>query len=772
MKEIDKISLLALLHDIGKFAQRADITLTKNTKLYNYTHAAYTAEVLDKYKNIFKLNDEEIDYAAMHHNLKENMEDEYWIIASADRLASGFEREHFEEYNTSDFPNFKSQPLQSIFDENKTYKIAKLSPENIFSSTEKGNYKKLWEEFIKDLKEIKNIQAIDYLYRKYTTFIPSSTSFKLKNFSPVKANIPLYDHSKTTAVFASVIKKLVENGDKSVINYYKYGRLEDYEKNNFLIIAGDFFGIQNFIFDRIKSKYASKMLRARSAYVEILTKIAAYYIVNRLNLSEFSIISCAAGKFEILAPNLESIKKELQEIKKEFDEYFYNYFFGVTGIGLVEVECGIKDFIRVEEGEEIPYKNLRKRIADEIELMKMNKFSNVNSFMLDYDSDINNQNLCEFCEIRKGNKDNNSEYVICDVCKRYKEIGEKLTKKEFLSLHIRPSFKDCEISFDKSGDYVFDISKDEQFRGYEKWEISSYVATKDSLNELEKNLVESENILTFEDLARLSVIEGIEDSKRKRGVEAIGVFKGDVDFMGNFIQGLSETAKKINITASFSKYNFFSRLMNYFFSVYGPYLMDKKYKKIYTIFAGGDDIYIVGSWDEVINFIKEFRNDFIRFCENQMKLSGGFVLTKPNKPINFISRVVEDAEKEAKDYKKSQNYLEKEKNALCAFNEIVSFDDYVKSEIDELLESYKDYLTTSFLYRLLDFIEMSKNISIEPLNSMWISKFEYAFRRNLEEKYKEDLSGLKNRLKVLIDEKPELFKIKLHEFIYKRRKHD
>jgi len=470
-------------------------------------------------------------------------------------------------------------------------------------------------------------------------------------------------------------------------------------------------------------------------------------------------------------PNLDEVKKKLEDIKKEFDKFFYKKFFATTGIGIVEVECGIKDFIRVEENDEIPYKKLRKKIADKIELMKLEKFKYVDEFMFEYDKDINNSNLCEFCEIRKGNK--KDDYVICDVCKDYVEIGKKLAKEKFLSIILGEEFKDFKLSFDTKGDYVFDISKDEEFIGFEKWEISSYVATIDDISKDEKKLIENDYILTFEDLAKLSVIAGIEDGKRKKGIEAIGVFKGDVDFMGNFIQGFSEKAKKINVTASFSKFNFFSRLMNYFFSVYAPYLMQKKYKKIYTIFAGGDDIYIVGSWDEVSEFIKEFRNDFIRFCENQMKLSGGFVVTKPNKPVNFISRVVEEAESEAKDYKKTQEYLKKEKNALYAFKEVVSFDEYVKTDIDRMFEDYASYLNTAFLYRLLEFAHLSKDMIQNPLNAMWISKFEYSFRRNLEEVYKDvDFSEFKSNLKSYIENSPSNFIIKLHEFIYKRRKND
>jgi len=343
MIDIDKLSLAAFLHDIGKFAQRAEITLTKKIKDYNYTHAAFTSEVLDRYKNIFDLTDEEIDYAAMHHNLNPQMDDEYWIIAASDRIASGFERERFEEYNQkSKFENFKKQHLKSVFDENKVYPLKELAPENIFTSKE-GDYKTLWENFIKDLKNLKekSIENIDYLYKKYTSFIPSSTSFKLKDYDPVKANIPLYEHSKTTAIFASAIAKLVENGDKSVIDYYKYRKKEDFEKEPFLIIFGDFFGIQNFIFDNLKAKYASKILRAKSAYIEIFTKTISKYITKELNISEFSIIFTSAGKFEILVHNTDEVKEKLTKIQEKLNKFCIREFYAKTGIGVGFVECGI-----------------------------------------------------------------------------------------------------------------------------------------------------------------------------------------------------------------------------------------------------------------------------------------------------------------------------------------------------------------------------------------------------------------------------------------------
>lgn len=130
-----RVALAAYLHDLGKFAERARIQEAKekdsdgNTRQainellccpeYNgrrtHIHAAYTAISMDlleehlpdivgedmspfapwKDKNA---DDSIINAAARHHRPDTFLQ---WIVATADRLASGFEREEFENYNAS-----------------------------------------------------------------------------------------------------------------------------------------------------------------------------------------------------------------------------------------------------------------------------------------------------------------------------------------------------------------------------------------------------------------------------------------------------------------------------------------------------------------------------------------------------------------------------------------------------------------------------------------------------------------------------------------------
>ena len=776
MKEVEKIALAALLHDIGKFAQRADIPLREPFQKgeYGYKHSAYTAQVLQDYFNDIEGYHQ---YAHEHHVVGPTSDEESWIVAAADRLASGFEREEFESYNSGiENEDFKTQRLRGLFDEKEEYRIAPLDIDTLFYVKEKSQeneYKDVWESFQKDLEKLRkargnqttDLLSLDYLLKKYTTFIPSATTFIKNGYPAVKANIPLYDHLKATAIFAAAIKALPEEKRENIINYYR--KTKPYrEDKEFLLINGDFFGIQNFIFNDIETKAAAKVLRGKSAFVQILTKVIAFYIVEELGLSKLSIITDSAGKFEILAPNTDDIIQKLQNIQKSLDEYFITSFFGETGVGISFIECGLFDFI--QKGK---YLDLRDRLAEEVEMRKLHKFDfRHRRYEIDWEKDLNNQNQCFACKKKKGKERENIEKLVCDSCYRFIEIGKKLTNSKYMIitkdetsieifygyyLKFLPKEKDPKGLSNIIA--IYDISDNSEFDGFAKWEIGAYVATKDILNEEEKEYLKNQNqeifeILSFENLASLSVQEGIEGGKRAFGIEALMSLKGDVDNMGKFLR-----EQKFN---SFAKFNFFSRMVDYFFSVYVPYLMRKKYPHTYTVFGGGDDLFVLGAWDEVIGLAKEVRQRFMEFSKgSSLSFSVGMVMSKPNKPISFIARLSEEMLEKSKEVEN--------KDSVTLFDETMKWEDYLDDNgLMEDLEIFND--NTAFLYRLLYFVELSKKTQKDPKATIWKSKLRYSFVRNVEldEKSKQVLNNLDH----MIEKYPKETKAYLAEFTYKRRK--
>lgn len=754
MNEIQSLALAGLLHDIGKFRQRSGEVLPENSYdlsaycpflqdkgYFTHQHAAHTAEFLktvvakqgDRYKFIEEnIGDESFEnISAKHHKPTKPKE---WIVAMADRIASGFEREAFEKYNNADdrqreHLKYYEVPLDNFFDEKNIFALERFSSQSIYSSKRekltKEAYAKLYEAFLLDIQELKkrpkeNFESgLDFLLKKYTSFIPSSTY-------GTKANIPLYDHLKTTAAFASALAKYHED-DMNVEN------IKDYNTQKFLLIAGDFFGIQNFIFENLPTAKAAKILRGKSAFIQIFIKVVALDICKKLGLSKLSVVSDNAGKFEILAANTEQTKAQIKDIQKELNEWFLHNTFGESGIGISFVEASGLNFTSGK------FQALRERLAKQIELSKYKKF-NLTSQKAVFELETkDNAHLCKTCNKRFKNK---TDDMACAFCSIFIKLGEKLAKAESIQITSNtkgevPIYGNYYVEFksfiNADSQIVYDITNDETFRGYAKWALKSYV----KFSEYEDRVEE------FEELAQESCGGG------KVGIKALMSLKGDVDNMGRFL-------KERDID-SFAKFNFVSRLIDYFFSVKVSQMMEGK--NLYTIFAGGDDLFIIGAWDEVIDVAKEIRAEFMAFAAGStLSISMGGVMFKSSKPINYIADLSEEALEEAK-------ALEG-KDGITLFGESVKWDDYLDDlGLYEELENAN--VNTAFTYRLLEFIEMSKRVKYagDIPSTIWKSKLNYSFTRNMDKKHENILSTIDR----MIEEYPKEAKMKISEFIYKRR---
>jgi CRISPR-associated protein Csm1 len=245
-----KIALAGLLHDIGKFAQRAEVQLSPASKgmessickpnklgYYSYRHVLYTHEFFNLFPNNrhlgIKLEQDSIcNLAAYHHFPTTRLQE---LIQLADWLSSGSDR-HEDEEGVSDREQYKKARVHVIFDymklddqQNKTHEYRyELDPldcdvENSFPThldhlnPKEGEkivkgYGELWNSFRGELEGIatENPEAFSVamlsLLEKYTWCIPSSTMHR--------PDISLFDHAKTTAAIAtSLYRYHDQNGD-------------------------------------------------------------------------------------------------------------------------------------------------------------------------------------------------------------------------------------------------------------------------------------------------------------------------------------------------------------------------------------------------------------------------------------------------------------------------------------------------------------------------------------------------------------------------------
>ena len=478
----------------------------------------------------------------------------------------------------------------------------------------------------------------------------------------------------------------------------------------YLLIAGDFFGIQKFIFEQLSTKNAAKVLRAKSAFIQIFTRYLAEFICHKLAIEEKYILSTNAGKFEILSPNTDSAA--LDEVQKKVDNYFINKFYGLSGVSICGVGCQKDDFDSSRK-----YRNLREKIINELERKKFNKLDLVsrNDFLMDYDSDINNENLCRICNIRKG-KNN------CELCNGFIKLSELLVRKEKSKLHS----SEMGISLD-GFDSVVVIDK----------KIKSYV------------LKEAKDVpASFETIAKNSC------SHLDTGIKSLAVLKADVDSMGKFMQDS-------DITDSFENFDIFSKTLDNFFSLHVPKLMREKYKNSYTVFAGGDDLFLLGAWDEILGLARQIQKDFQRFIKGKLSISFGIAIVKPSYPISRLANYTQELLEDAK-------AVDEEKNAITLFDETVKWVSYLKvfGNLATTFELLKDKENTAFLYRLLELVEMSKKVREgDVLATIWKSKLRYSWSRNMGKEDPRILEVLDKNMQ----DYPSETKMFLSEYIYKRR---
>jgi len=492
------------------------------------------------------------------------------------------------------------------------------------------------------------------------------------------------------------------------------------------LICGDFWGIQKFIFEGLSSKNAAKVLRAKSAFVELFTEYIARYICHTVGIGEEHIISQNAGKFEILSPK----KADIGKIQEALDRYFMEKFYGMSGMSLCMVETSSRAF-----GSEEAYRALRDEVSEAVEVSKFVKFSlpKRDPLMEEYDTDIDNQSLCRVCNIRKIVYTNDES---CDVCHGFTMLGKLLAID---SLQEVVSEKEVGIERSYFDGFTASLALDERIKSYIQYEYD------ESANQRIP--------VSFETLAKASC-----GGDKKQGVKTLAVLKADADHMGRFI-------RESNVTAGFENFDGFSKGMDAFFSLHIAARMREKYPNTYTVFGGGDDLFIVGAWDEVLALAREVHESFGTYVKGELSLSMGIALAKPSTPISYLAEHTEHLLEDAKG-------IDEQKDALSMFGETVKWKDYIACYelLLPALESQHQVteLKTAWLYRVLELADMGKRVKYDGsiTDTIWRSKLNYTIRRNVER----TTDGFISALNTAIERYPKETKLVLTEFIYKRRK--
>ncbi|SJM93505.1 hypothetical protein CRENPOLYSF2_3360002 [Crenothrix polyspora] len=375
MKKHDHAVFGCLLHDIGKFFERAEILddyrkdhekqqsycKKKPEGGYSHFHVLNTlkfCELLSEQvtqikpyeKQRHKTADQNwINLASFHHNPSEK-EDSFLekIVQAADHLASA-EREQGSFYEQG--INKKTQ-LESLLGRVSLEKEARqndyflpltntsLSDHAIFpqkaglsgmeeKANDKGKvwltrttlapeYQKIAKQFMAELQELQVFQTNmdkDKISRSTLRSLLCLMELYLGQV-PAATNvlhpdISLFDHLRVTAAIGESLY-LFHQVNTDQADY------DDKKTVKWHLVCGDFSGIQKFIY-KITSKGAAKGLRGRSFFIQLLCDAVSEQIIRKLGLYATARIYSSGGKFYLLIPAhlKEQVKHIADSVNKE-----------------------------------------------------------------------------------------------------------------------------------------------------------------------------------------------------------------------------------------------------------------------------------------------------------------------------------------------------------------------------------------------------------------------------------------------------------------------
>ena len=382
-----QIYLAALLHDIGKFYQRADkrysdkanelsdyskklaedICPIDGNGRFGYQHVIWTNEFFELFKTKieeipgFKNNlytestvDNVVNFACNHHKPQSRLQafvtlGDWWSAGidrtEADRKPRGYGKNIDWGKN-----RYKEIPLYSVFNtinngnNNSAFKLRPLSinREDIFThhvetrqdGVDEGQYRELWDKFTNEFTQLPTdsfdgfTESLLFLLKKYTWSIPSNTMDM--------ADVSLFEHLKTTAAFADCLYSYsLENENAFLFDDVK-NRLSITEgKLPVLLVGGDISGIQKFIYN-IASQKAAKSLKGRSFYLQLLTDSIIQRIATHedIQVTPGHVIYSSGGKFYMILPNTEKVKAALTEIKNDIEKELWNKHKGKLSVNI------------------------------------------------------------------------------------------------------------------------------------------------------------------------------------------------------------------------------------------------------------------------------------------------------------------------------------------------------------------------------------------------------------------------------------------------------
>jgi CRISPR-associated protein Csm1 len=410
----------------------------------------------------------------------------------------------------------------------------------------------------------------------------------------------------------------------------------------FSMIAGDLSGLQSFLY-RGQSDRAIRALKGRSFYLQHLSEHLARRVCRELGWTPLAEVLCGGGRFYLVGP----AGPDLDPVRRAIEKDLLQAFAGELTLSLGSAEFGAKA-LATSGG---MAGTLFIEVNQDLERRKHNRFAalaTANDSGAGYEAVFGaygQGGQCGTC-----GRDQKEFTASCPYCDYFIELGSQLRKASFLIEHEPPRRPELRalgvevvaVESLSSGDEK-EIAGANRVVGLNSFSVDGLVkAARKTANSYAQIGTRLQAVATPFDPKDETVVpfEMIARSSPRGEKNRLMVVRADVDNLGKLFSDQVNLAHLVCLSRTITDY-FAGRVTGLLAD-----MADKK--QIYLVYAGGDDLFLVGAWEPAIDAAHQVAEQFDAFTNKQHHVSAGLALVRIKYPLSKAAELAGAAEHQAK----------------------------------------------------------------------------------------------------------------------------